>query len=218
VPPFAAITALPVTDAVDLPSGAGGFVGDRPEVTRLVAAAREGDRAAFDELVSLHYRTVFRTAMAALQRREDAEDATQDAFVLAWRKVPSFRGDSSFKTWLLTIVWRQALDKRRSRMKWWQRTSAPRHGDGHNMVSNDGLDQLISHEADPERVTEARHRVRQVQHAIGNLTPKLRDTLLLAASGEYGYEDIATILGVPLGTVKWRVAEARKIIQGKLER
>lgn len=183
-----------------------------------MAAARAGDRAAFDELVSLHYRTVFRTAMAALQRREDAEDATQDAFVLAWRKVPGFRGDSSFKTWLLTIAWRQALDRRRLRTKWWQRTAMPWRSDGYAGTPPDGLDHLISHQADPERVTEARHRVRQVQEAIGGLTPKLRDTLLLAASGEYGYDDIAAILGVPLGTVKWRVAEARKIIQGKLAR
>lgn len=216
MPHFAAITALPVTSALPLSSADDGFVGDRPEVQRLVAAAREGDRVAFDELVSLHYRAVFRTAMAALQRREDAEDATQDAFVLAWRKVAAFRGDSSFKTWLLTIAWRQALDRRRSRMKWWQRTSMPRSGDRHDSGPDDGLDQLISHDADPERTTEARHRVRQVRDAIGHLTPKLRDTLLLAASGEYGYGDIAAILGVPLGTVKWRVSEARKIIQREL--
>jgi len=183
----------------------------------LVAAAREGDRAAFDELVSLHYRAVFRTAMAALQRREDAEDVTQDAFVLAWRKVSGFRGDSSFKTWLLTIVWRQALDRRRSRMRWWQRTATGRTGSDADDAINDAMARLASLDADPERVTEARHRVRQVRGLIEELTPKLRDTLLLAASGDYGYDEIAAMLGVPLGTVKWRVAEARRIIQGRLE-
>ena len=75
----------------------------------------------------------------------------------------------------------------------------------------------MSLDADPERVTEARHRVKQVRALIEDLTPKLRDTLLLAASGEYGYDEIAAMLGVPLGTVKWRVAEARRIIQGRLE-
>ena len=120
VPPVAATAFRAVIQADDVPSAEPVLVGDRPEVRALVAAAREGDREAFGELVSLHYRAVFRTAMAALQRREDAEDVTQDAFVLAWRKVAGFRGDSSFKTWLLTIVWRQALDKRRSRMRWWQ--------------------------------------------------------------------------------------------------
>ncbi len=218
VPPVAAIASHAVIQADDVPSAERVLVGDRPEVRALVAAAREGDRAAFEELVSLHYRSVFRTAMAALQRREDAEDVTQDAFVLAWRKVSGFRGDSSFKTWLLTIVWRQALDKRRSRSTWWQRTSAGRADSGRgDEPGHDHIDRLASVDADPERVTEARHRVKQVRALIEGLSPKLRDTLLLAASGEYGYDEIASMLGVPLGTVKWRVAEARRIIQGRLE-
>jgi RNA polymerase sigma-70 factor (ECF subfamily) len=204
-----------VTQTDDVPATERVLVGDPPDVRALVAAARAGDRAAFDSLVSLHYRAVFRTAMAALQRTEDAEDATQDAFVLAWRKVAGFRGDSSFKTWLLTIVWRQALDRRRSRARWWQRrptSNAP----GDTSSGLDAMDQLVSLDADPERQTEGRHRVRQVRSAIDALTPKLRDTLLLAASGEYGYGEIASMLGVPVGTVKWRVAEARKIISAKL--
>lgn len=218
VPPVAATVSHTVSEGDDVPSAERVLVGDRPEVRALVAAAREGDRAAFEELVSLHYRSVFRTAMAALQRREDAEDVTQDAFVLAWRKVGSFRGDSSFKTWLLTIVWRQALDKRRSRSAWWQRTSAWRSEGGRaDELGPDAIEALASHEADPERVTDARHRVKQVRRLIEGLTPKLRDTLLLAASGEYGYDEIASMLGVPVGTVKWRVAEARRIIHGRLE-
>jgi RNA polymerase sigma-70 factor (ECF subfamily) len=205
-----------VIQADDIPSAERVLIGDRPEVKALVAAAREGDRAAIEELVSLHYRSVFRTAMAALQRREDAEDVTQDAFVLAWRKIAAFRGDSSFKTWMLTIVWRQALDKRRSRTRWWQRTSSGRF-DKDDDGGRDEMEHLVSLEADPERVTEARHRVQKVRSLIEDLTPKLRDTLLLAASGEHGYDEIASMLGVPLGTVKWRVAEARRIIQGRLE-
>jgi RNA polymerase sigma-70 factor, ECF subfamily len=217
VPPVATTVSRAVIEADDLPSAERVLIGDRPEVKALVAAAREGDRAAFEELVSLHYRSVFRTAMAALQRREDAEDVTQDTFVLAWRKVSGFRGDSSFKTWLLTIVWRQALDKRRSRMRWWQRTSAGRPDASGDDSSRDEIERLVSLEADPERVAEARHRVQRVRALIEGLTPKLRDTLLLAASGEHGYDEIAAMLGIPLGTVKWRVAEARRIIQGRLE-
>jgi RNA polymerase sigma-70 factor (ECF subfamily) len=218
VPPLAATVSRAVIQADDVPSTDRVLVGDSPEVRALVAAAREGDRAAFDALVSMHYRSVFRTAMAALQRREDAEDVTQDAFVLAWRKVSGFRGDSSFKTWLLTIVWRQALDKRRSRMRWWQRTSSGRMETARDgEPARDEMERLASLDAGPERVTEARHRVQQVRAMIEDLTPKLRDTLLLAASGEHAYEEIAAMLGVPLGTVKWRVAEARRIIQGRLQ-
>lgn len=218
VPPVYGAVSLPVTRADDRPSGERVLAGDPPEVRALVAAARTGDRVAFDGLVSLYHRAVFRAAMAALQRREDADDATQDAFVLAWRKVASFRGDSSFKTWLLTIVWRQALDRRKSRARWWQRSGSAGWGST-SAMADDGapteMDRLVSLEADPERQTEGRHRVRQVRAAIDALTPKLRDTLLLAASGEHSYDEIATMLGVPLGTVKWRVAEARKLVSAR---
>lgn len=197
-------TVLDITAASPL-------VGDTPQVQAWVRAAQAGDRAAFDALVGLYYRSVYRTAMAALQRSEDAEDATQDAFVLAWRKVAGFRGDSSFKTWLLTIVWRQALDRRARRDRWWRRQHTPTvSADG---VPDDGVGTLVTSDADPERVAEGRARLRQVQAAIAALTPKLRDTLLLASSGEHSYDEIAVMLNVPVGTVKWRVAEARRLLK-----
>jgi RNA polymerase sigma-70 factor (ECF subfamily) len=188
--------------------------GDTPQVRAWVSAAQAGDRAAFDALVALYYRPVYRTAMAALQRSEDAEDATQDAFVLAWRKVSAFRGDSTFKTWLLTIVWRQALDRRKARDSWWRRRHTPAVSE--DSAWDDGLDRMATGDADPERVAGARARLTQARAAIAGLSPKLRDTLLLACSGEYGYDEIATMLGVPVGTVKWRVAEARRLLNKEL--
>jgi len=185
-------------------------VGDTPQVRAWVSAAQAGDRVAFDALVGVYYRSVYRTALAALQRSEDAEDATQDAFVLAWRKIGAFRSESSFKTWLLTIVWRQALDQRARRDRWWRRQHTP-------MLSEDGLlgdavETLVTSDADPERVAAGRARLRQVQEAIAALSPKLRDTLLLASSGDHSYDEIAAMLHVPVGTVKWRVAEARRLL------
>jgi len=191
------------------------FVGDTPQVRAWIAAAQAGDRAAFDAHVGLYYREVYRTAMAALQRSEDAEDATQDAFVLAWRKVGAFRGDSSFKTWLLTIVWRQALDRRRARTTWWRRRQTPAVTD--DTEWDDGLERVATSDADPERLASVRGRLTQVREAITRLSPKLRDTLLLAASGEHSYEEIGAMLAVPVGTVKWRVAEARRILSQELE-
>src|SRR5262245_56723928 len=86
----------------------------------LIDAARAGDRSAFGRLVEAHEQAALRTAMAALGRREDAEDVAQEAFVAAWQKLPGFRGAATFKTWLLTIVWRRALDRRRNRARWWR--------------------------------------------------------------------------------------------------
>jgi RNA polymerase sigma-70 factor (ECF subfamily) len=182
---------------------------DPPVIQRLVAAARTGDRSAFGQLVSLHERAVYRTALAALARRQDAEDAAQDAFVVAWQRLPGFRGEASFRTWLLTIAWRKALDRRRTRQRWWQpgASGAPsRDGSSRADVAPDLG-------ADPERAVVARDLLARVEAHIQALAPKLRDTLLLAASGEHTYDQIGIMLGVPVGTVKWRVSEARRLIR-----
>ena len=199
--------------ATDLPDNGPivATVGDSPEVRALVSAARAGDREAFGALVSIHERIVVRTALAALGSREDAEDAAQEAFVTAWRKLDGFRGDSTFKTWLLTITWRKALDRRRSRRLWWSRQGA-------SWDEPAPLEDFAGAEPSPEHLTLARDLADRARLEIARLSPKLRDALLLAVTGEHRYEEIATLLGIPTGTVKWRVAEARKQLTARLER
>lgn len=186
---------------------------ETPQVRAWLDAARAGDAAAFGELVGLYQRVVFRTALAALGDREDAEDVSQDAFVLAWRKLPNFRGDAMFRTWLLTIVWRRAIDRRRARRLAWFRRPAATADDG----TFDPLDALAAPDADPERAAVAVDLARRTRRIIGELSPTLRDTLLLAASGEHSYDDIGRLLGAPVGTIKWRVSEARRQVAARLE-
>src|SRR5262245_30691579 len=89
----------------------------------LVLLARHGDPDAFDELVARHQSAVFRAAMAALRVREDAEEVAQDAFIRAWGAIGRFRGDSSFRTWMLRIVWNRAISRRRSLSSWLRRAA-----------------------------------------------------------------------------------------------
>ena len=185
---------------------------ETPRERALIDAARAGNQDAFGDLVTLHQRAVFRTALAALGRREDAEDVTQEAFVVAWTKLPGFRREATFKTWLLTITWRKALDRRRVRQRWWSRTVAPLETD-----LTDPLDDVADRGADPEQQTVDRDAMRRMHAAIALLSPKLRDTLVLAASGEHSYSEIAGILGIPVGTVKWRVVEARRLLGSQRE-
>ena len=187
---------------------------ESPQVRALVEAAKAGDREAFGDLVTLHEQAVFRTALAALGQRADAEDVAQDAFVVAWTKLPGFRGDSMFRTWLLTIVWRKALDRRRQTQTWWRRTRAA--STPNDATPADPFEGLAIEAADPERHAVSRDLADRARAEIQRLSPKLRDTLLLATSGEHSYEQIAGMLGVPLGTVKWRVAEARRILTRRL--
>jgi RNA polymerase sigma-70 factor, ECF subfamily len=178
----------------------------------LVARARQGDPAAFGELVERHRAAVYRAALAALGSHADAEDAAQDAFLLAFRRLDSFRGDASFKTWLLTIAWHQAINRRRSLSRVWRRMVAPRDQEEVEAV----LENVAAAGLTPEGTT-AHHQLRQeVRRAIRTLSPKLRDTLLLAQSGEYTYEEIGTMLSAPLGTIKWRVSEARRLLRTTL--
>ena len=87
----------------------------------LVARARQGDAAAFGELVGRHQTAVYRAARAAGAAPADAEDVAQEAFLLAYRKLESYRGEATFKTWLLTITWNQAVNRRRANARWWRR-------------------------------------------------------------------------------------------------
>ena len=183
--------------------------------SELISRALRGESAAYEEIVQRYQQVAFRTAYVVTGSAADAEDAAQDAFVMAWRKLPGFRGDAQFRTWLLTIVWRKALDRRRRRTRWWQRMAQPTVA--LDDQAPDPLAGVAERSADPERVAIASDAARRVRQEIRTLTPKLRDTLLLAASGDHTYDEIASMLGVPLGTVKWRVAEARRVLLARSE-
>jgi RNA polymerase sigma-70 factor (ECF subfamily) len=179
----------------------------------LVARARRGDPAAFGELVDRHRSAVYRAALAALGSPADAEDAAQDAFLLAYRRLDSFRGDASFKTWLLTITWHQAINRRRSLTSVWRRMVASKTEED----ADAAMAGIASGGPSPEQAAEQEQLRRGIREAIRALSPKLRDALLLAQAGDYSYDEIGAMLRVPTGTIKWRVSEARRVIRKRLE-
>ncbi len=206
VPVTVAFARLAPSASTTAPSAAGPTAREGA----LLEAARTGNRDAFGELVTLHERSVFTTTLAALGNSEEAEDAAQDAFVIAWQKLPGFRGEASFRTWLLTIAWRKALDRRRKRHLWWTRV-APPPVDGPAPV-----DLLVEPARDPEERAVSADLLRRTRAEILRLSPKLRDALLLACSGVHTYDEIGAMLAIPVGTVKWRVAEARRVLSVRL--
>jgi RNA polymerase sigma factor (sigma-70 family) len=184
------------------------------ETARLARLARAGDRDAFASLVDLHQQSAWRVAMAALGRHQEAEDAAQDAFISAWRNLGNLRDDERFRPWLLSIVWRKALDRRRGIKAWLRVVAAQRDDDTLLWTIEDSPDLSPS----PEAAVIGRSAAMAARKVIAALPAKLRDPLLLAASGDYRYEEIAEMLGTPLGTVKWRVSEARRVVRAKLDR
>jgi len=88
----------------------------------LVRRAQTGDEEAFAALVNRHRRAVYRAVYAALGSADEADDVAQEAFVAAFQSLGGFRGDAAFRTWLVAIAWRKALDRRRSVARWLRRT------------------------------------------------------------------------------------------------
>ena len=190
----------------------------------LVERARGGEASAFEELVGRHHRAALRAALAALGSTEDADDVAQEAWIAAHARLADFRQEASFRTWLLTIVWNKALDRRRRLGRTLRRLVSLDHGwdepDGGTLqtataAQSGGIPALARSPEQRVLHDDFQDRVRRLVRA---LPMKLRDPLLLMGSGEHRYEDVALLLGVPTGTVKWRVAEARRLLRTKLER
>jgi RNA polymerase sigma-70 factor (ECF subfamily) len=184
------------------------------ETTRLALRARTGDQAAFSALIDLHQRAARRVAAAALGNHADADEAVQEACLTAWRRIGRLDDPAAFRAWLLRITWRKALDRRRSIATWLRHIRQ----DSRNDLSEPFIDSVADRAAAADDELLARERDRVLAQMIRSLPAKLRDPFLLAATGEHRYEDIATMLGIPVGTVKWRMAEARRVLRDKLSR
>lgn len=183
--------------------------GESPDVAAALERARAGDPEAFGVLVDRFREPVFRAALAATGSQAEADDAAQEAFVAAYRRLDRFRGESSFKTWLLTIVWNKALDRRRAMRR---RTFLSLETEDGRTTDPPSLERP----AEAALVAASAHRA--AKKLIAGLPVKLRDPLLLAATGEHSYNEMAAMLGVPVGTLKWRISEARRIVREKLQR
>jgi len=135
--------------------------------------------------------------------------------VAAYRRLSGFRGDASFRTWLLTIAWNQSINRRRSLARVFKRIVEPQpQADG---AWTEPVEAPVAAHESPEARLLGDELRRAIRAAIRALPAKLRDTLLLAQSGEHTYEDIAAMVRAPVGTIKWRVSEARRVVRRRLQ-
>jgi RNA polymerase sigma-70 factor (ECF subfamily) len=183
-----------------------------PAAAALVARAREGDREAFGELLRAHLPAARRLALAAVGRPADADEAVQEASIAAWTRLGTLSTETAFRAWFLRIVWHKALDRRRSLRAWMVRFVAGEDEDGRVVF------EAPSPGPGPEAAAVDAAMAAAASRVIRALPRRLRDPFLLAASGDHRYEDIAALVGIPVGTVKWRVSEARRLVRTMLER
>ncbi|HEY8291915.1 MAG TPA: sigma-70 family RNA polymerase sigma factor [Thermomicrobiales bacterium] len=172
----------------------------------LVRAAQHGELDAYNRLVRTHERQAYAVALRLMRRPELAEDATQDAFIQAYRALDTFRG-GSFRAWLMRIVTNRCYDMLRSAT----RRAADSLDD--QMFEAEPHWSSIAAPDDPVgRATQA-ELGRLLEGALATLPDDQRLTVVLCDVQGYAYEEAAEIMGVALGTVKSRLSRARTALR-----
>lgn len=177
----------------------------------LVAAAKRGDAAAFEELVNRYEGKIFRLTMNITRNREDAEDAMQDAFLKSYAHLKDFQEDSRFYTWLVRIAANEALMRLRKRRPNQFSLDEPIEGDEDLMPR-----ELEDWGPSPEQrfaQTEMREILNEV---IDKLEPDFRVVFVLRDIEELSTEETASTLGISIPAVKSRLLRARLKLRQKL--
>jgi len=178
---------------------------------QLIQQSINGSHEAFDALVRRYQDRLVHSLEHALNSREDALDAAQQAFVSAWQKLAAFRQDAAFYSWLYRIAMNAAISRRRKLRL--PTTSLDRHAEASGLDPEDK-----NEDADPQRQLVSSEHVQLVQEALSQLAEEFRQPLILKEIDGLPYEEIATILDIPIGTVRSRIFRARREMTERLTR
>ncbi|MGZ9221735.1 MAG: RNA polymerase sigma factor [Anaerolineales bacterium] len=171
----------------------------------LIHDAQAGSLDAFNALV-LHYQdNVFNTALRILGDEDLASDATQEAFISAFRSIASFRG-GSFKAWLMRTVTNACYDELRRQKR---RPSVPLEPESEDGEEIDSPRWLADPSMSPEQKAEADEVEHAIQHCLNNLPVEFKTVVVMADIQGMDYSEVAIAVHVPLGTIKSRLARAR---------
>jgi RNA polymerase sigma-70 factor, ECF subfamily len=167
----------------------------------LAQRAAAGDRDAYGELVNRHAAAARRLARTVLQNSEDADDAAQEAFLLAWRHIGRFDPSRPFAPWLMRIVMNAAADLRRKR-RVRSTEQIPLSAESGGPSPEDDTDRTLFRS--------------QLRAALDTLPERQRIAVVLFDAEGYGHADIAAMLGIPEGTVRSDVFHARRALRQAL--
>jgi RNA polymerase sigma-70 factor (ECF subfamily) len=196
-------------------------VAARPADERLRADAdfverlKNGDSLAYDTLVTRYSGQIYGLLFRLTQDAEEAADLTQDTFLQVLRSVRKFRGDSELKTWLFRI----AINESRNRFRWWKRRKRESTVSLDAQPVRDGLplnETLADSSEDPERALIRRQERERIERALNDLPLSFREAVVLCDVEGQSYQEIATILGINIGTVKSRIARGREEMRKRL--
>lgn len=172
---------------------------------------KAGDAAAFEEIVHAHQNRIATLCRYLLGNAADAEDATQDVFIKAYKGLPDFRPEAALYTWLYRIAVNTCID--RTRKPFFRALFFASESDD---AAEGGSRPLASEDPSPERLVESQQLSRQIQQALKSLSPKLRAAIVLKEIEGLSYEQIAEVQEISLGTVKSRISRAREELRRSL--
>jgi RNA polymerase sigma-70 factor (ECF subfamily) len=174
---------------------------------QLVQASQQGDQEAFAVLVQRHQHRVFTLSWHMLQDYEDAGEITQEIFLAAWQGLPAFRGEARFTAWLYRIAYHCCLRQLERRK---------REGALLSIIQAEQLLEGIHNEEQVEDILELRDQQAIVREQMEKLPARYRMVLILRHFQEMKYEEMATILSLPVGTVKTHLFRARNLLKERL--
>lgn len=172
----------------------------------LVKKCQRGDLSAFDQLMMLYERKVYSLCYRMSKNADDAADLAQEVFLKTFRALPTFKGQSSFSTWLFRIATNTCLDQKR------RLAGKPPVSSLDRPISTEEGElelTLPGNEPNPEDLALQSELQQEIKQLLGKLPGDLRITLVLRDLEGYSYEEIAELLNISLGTVKSRINRAR---------
>ena len=177
--------------------------------TILIQKSQRGDMDAFEQLLLRYEKKVYTIAYKYMGNAEDASDLAQEALIKAYQSIGTFRGESSFGTWIGRITANKCLDELRKRKKL-QTTSLDEELE---LEEGSVQKEIVSERDTPEQHTIRQETVHYVQQKLQQMKEEYRLVLVLRELEGHSYEDIADMLNCSLGTVKSRISRARNYLK-----
>ncbi len=181
---------------------------------QLVKKTLRGDNQAFEELVQIYQNKVYALSYRYMGNEDDAYDMSQESFIKAYRSLKSFKGDSSFGTWIYRITTNVCLDEIRRR----KRRVVPLSLDEPlATLDGNGVEKEIADTSlTADRIYEQKEFSENLQKLLDEMKPEHKSAIVLRDVMELSYEEIAVVLDCSIGTVKSRINRARTVLQKKL--
>lgn len=186
---------------------------ERDEDFLIVQRVQAGDKKAYNLLVSKYQRRVARLLTRMVKNQEDIDDVVQDTFIKAYRAIGNFRGESAFYTWIYRIAINTAKNHLVTQNRRPTTLNESNDEDGETFEDNSALSNIDT----PESLMQTKQIGEAVNDAMAALPDDLREAIIMREIDGLSYEEIASAMDCPIGTVRSRIFRAREAISQKIK-